>query len=94
MKIDYLLPMSQSMRFWLIRFGIPMKTILEPWSTIYECYEDSDCEDRESLSINTYDTLERSFDEAILNRAAALSRLLETTKELATVTCNNNGFYE
>ena len=70
------------------------ETILEPWSTIYECYEDSDCEDWESLNLNIYDTLERSFDEAILNRATALSRLLETTKELATVTCNNNGFYE
>lgn len=70
------------------------ETTLEPWSTIYECFEDFDCEDWESLHDNNYDTLERSLDEAILNRATALSRLLETTKELATVTCNNNGFYE
>jgi hypothetical protein len=40
------------------------------------------------------DLREEVFKEAILNNANTISKLVENSKELATVTCNNNGFYE
>ena len=39
-------------------------------------------------------TMLGALKEAILNNANTISKLVENSKELATVTCNNNGFYE
>jgi len=69
-------------------------TILKPRSPIYQCLNDYKCDEYEWSDENVLDSLKKSFDEAILNNASEISALVVTTKELATVTCNNNGFYE
>ena len=70
-----------------------MDTVLEPRSPVYQCYLDHECD--EYGDENEYaEVVEVTFKEAILNNANTISKLVENSKELATVTCNNNGFYE
>jgi len=71
--------------------------VLEPRSPIYQCLQDYKC-DQNFFHSNSerekMDLTEEAFKEAILNNANTISELVENSKELATLTCNNNGFYE
>ena len=69
-------------------------TVLKPRSSIFQCLEDYKCDDYSWGDENSLEFVEKAFDEAILSNASEISQLVETAQELATVTCNNNGFYE
>ena len=69
-------------------------TLLESRSLIYQCYEDSDCDEYGLLESDYYDVLKKSFSEAIQNNLDTVSDLVEKSAELAMVTCNSNGLYE
>ena len=71
-----------------------METLLKPRSSIYQCLIDYKCDQTSSEENEAMDVTEEAFKEAILNNANTISKLVENSKELATVTCNNNGFYE
>jgi len=74
-----------------------MNTVLEPRSSIYQCLNDYKCDqtnsDENELAPEMV-LMREAFKEAILNNANTIAELVENSKELATVTCNNNGFYE
>lgn len=74
-----------------------MESVLRPRSTIYRCLRDYKCEDYDYLDLDHIgyeEVLQRAYDEAVLINAGEISSLVKATKELATVTCNNNGIYE
>lgn len=72
-----------------------LETVLKPRSSIYSCLEDYKCDEYNWGDVDDYnEIIEKSFAEAILNNSRDISDLVEKSKELATVTCNNNGFYE
>ena len=63
-----------------------MESLVKPRSSIWQqCFDGGDCYDV-GFGI--------AIAEATLNNANMISELKETSKELATLTCNNNGFYE
>ena len=64
-------------------------TFVAPRSEIWQCRVDPDCDDNRDENIDM-----KAIDEAMLTNASTISEMAEATKELATVTCNNNGFYE
>ena len=64
---------------------LQMESLVKPRSSIWPCTDDGDC-DGGGFS--------KAIAEAMVNNANELSELIEQSKELATVTCNNNGFYE
>ncbi|MDA8912728.1 hypothetical protein N9I66_07395 [Pseudomonadales bacterium] len=64
-------------------------TLLEPRSPIYRCYEDYKCDEYRDAEYD--DVMDKAFKEAIQFTATEIK---ERPLELATVTCNNNGFYE
>jgi hypothetical protein len=69
-------------------------SIVAPRSEIYRCLRTSRCEDYQMADHNVMEIRMKALSEAILNNASKISELVKTTKELAVVTCNNNGFYE
>ena len=71
-----------------------LKTVLKPRSSIYSCIVDFKCDEYDYKDEVSNEIMEKSFTEAILNNSRDISDLVEKSKELATVTCNNNGFYE
>jgi hypothetical protein len=71
-----------------------LDSLLKPNSSVFRCFEDERC-DEYDVSKNDFDeVVNKSLDESVLSNANTISKLVEQSKELATVTCNNNGFYE
>ena len=70
-----------------------LKTLVEPRSEIWQCYKDGDCDDY-TYKDNFYEATFKAIPEAMLTNASTITDLAEKSEELATVTCNNNGFYE
>ena len=71
------------------------ETVLKPRSEIYQCLNDTSCDEYNYGDDDYYlEILNDSLSEAIVNNAIAITELLESSKQLATVTCNNNGLYE
>ena len=71
-----------------------VEAMIEPRSAIYRCLSDRECIDYTGTSEHFAGSIMKASNEAILNNASKISELVKTTKELAVVTCNNNGFYE
>jgi len=69
-------------------------TLLEPRSTTLQCYGDYECKEYDFMKDEHSEIIEIAFDEAILNNARVIAELMPKAELLATVTCNNNGFYE
>lgn len=70
------------------------ETVLEPRSSILQCYEDYKCDEYSPSNIEFDVVLKKALDQAIMDNTRVVSELEATANELATVTCNNNGFYE
>ena len=70
-----------------------LSTLVKPRSVIWQCYKDGDCDDY-SYKDGYSKVVMRAIPEAMLTNATNITDLTEKSKELATVTCNNNGFYE
>jgi hypothetical protein len=71
-------------------FSMQTETLVMPRSLIFQCWYESECEGEGEYN----EMFEQALAEATLTNATTISVLAEQSKELATVTCNNNGFYE
>ena len=67
--------------------------LVKPRSEIWQCYEDFGCDDYTKKD-NFFEVVMEAIGEAMLTNASTITELQSMSKELATVTCNNNGFYE
>jgi len=70
-------------------------TVLEPRSSIYQCYVDPECDEHvRDGSLADAAIRREAIHQAMLENAKVISELVEAAQQLATVTCNNKGFYE
>ena len=64
---------------------LQMESLVRPRTSIWPCADDGGCGGG---------GFSKAIAEATVNNANKISELIGQSKKLATVTCNNNGFYE